>query len=232
MATSTGLLIEIERSAVPRLGTPFQALVCDSTGQSSTQGWAQSNTFPVALATGDTWRILTATVTDTSMDIMAGSSLSLFVLDEFAPAYCLAKKAADQTGADYSTPTVIAWDGTDITDTHNLHDPASNNSKIIIPTALDGCWVIARANVRLSNVTDQSATSLAIRKGGSISHSTFTGFSAISQRSSFTTCALHVQTHPFQVSEGNQIDTLLYCADTSVDVIAAQSSFGLTVIGR
>lgn len=233
MEPPAGILIEIERAAAPFNGTPFVAPLAAGNGQSSTGGWVQSNTFPLALATGDAYRLLIQTVTDTSVTIKAGTSLSLFVLDEFAPAYCLVKKATDQTGANYSTPSVVSWDGVDIYDTHNLHNSASSNSKLIIPSTLNGTWVWPRACIHLSSISDGVSSSVAIRKNGSIDHSTFTSFAGHSpQATTFSTHGLQVASHPFQVATGDEIETLLYCADSSVTVTAARSSFGLTVVGR
>lgn len=230
---SNGILLKIERAAAGFNSTPFMANSGVGTGQSATAAWAQSHTFPVVLATGDAYRILTQTVSDTSVTIKAGTSLSLYVLDEFSPAYCLAKKAADQTTANYSTPAVVAWDGTNIYDTHALHSPSSNNSKIIIPAALNGNWVVSKAVIHASNVTDASTSSLAIRKNGSIDHTVFTGFAGQSANStSFASHGIHVQSHPFQVSTGDEIEALFGCGDTSITVTAARSSFGLTVVGR
>lgn len=36
--------------------------------------------------------------------------------------------------------SIIPWDGADVFDTHNLHDPAVDNTKIIISAATAGLW--------------------------------------------------------------------------------------------
>lgn len=229
---ASGALVAIMRGGALFHSTPLMSNIGVNNGQSATGAWAQSSTFPILLATGDAYSLVTQTVGDTSVTVKAGTSLSLYVLDEFAPAYCLAKKAADQTTANYSTPAVVAWDGADIYDTLDIHSPSVSNGKLIVPVLMHGTWVVARAVVHASNVADASAMSLAIRKNGSIDSAVFTSFAGQSQTATLYGGGIYVQSHPFQVAAGDEIEALFFCSDTSITVTAARSSFGLTVVGR
>lgn len=46
---------------------------------------------------------------------------------------CRATMAADQTTANYTTSTAVPFDGADEFDTDNFHNPASQNTRIVIP---------------------------------------------------------------------------------------------------
>lgn len=208
--------------------------VTNGNGVSIAECWGHAVHMPVLLTTGDVWTMRLQNSNDGSVDVKAGTSMSLYVLDTFATAAVMAVKSTDQTGADYSTPTAIAWDGADAYDTHGIHASATNNTKLIIPAAMNNMWVIVRCNVCLDNVANANPhRSLAIRKNGSTSHSTFTSFVGASPRispqinNSTIKQGFGVQTHPFQVSTGDEIEAVLYCSDTSVDLIAARSSFCL-----
>lgn len=49
---------------------------------------------------------------------------------------CLAKLNADQTTQNYATAAAIAWDGADEYDTDNIHNPASNNTRLSVPSGV------------------------------------------------------------------------------------------------
>jgi hypothetical protein len=54
---------------------------------------------------------------------------------------CTAVRTTDQTGIVTATDTPIALNGTDELDTDAFHDPASNNTRITIPSGLDGKYI-------------------------------------------------------------------------------------------
>jgi hypothetical protein len=225
-------LLRIRKNAGAWIGSVLSSPCAANNGQASTAGWVQANTGAIPLATNDFFDIITQTVTDTSVTIKAESSFGLYVLDSFAGGYCLAKKSADQTGADYSTPAAIAWDGTDVYDTHAIHSPTSSNGKLIIPASLNGKYIVARANVLASSMAANQSASIAIRKNGSI---VYDGVGAQSQRHAltpgWTDIAVHCQTQAIPVVTGDELEALYWNEDTSVDISAARSSFGLWVVG-
>lgn len=51
---------------------------------------------------------------------------------------CLATRTTDQTGVVTATDTVVAFNAADISDSDAFHDTVTNNSRITIPTGLDG----------------------------------------------------------------------------------------------
>jgi hypothetical protein len=145
----------------------------------------------------------------------------------------LAKKAADETGADYSTPTAIAWDGTDVYDTHSAHNPSSSNTKIIIPASLNNKWLMFRASVAVNNMNNSAAHSVVIRRTRSATPSlVYDGVGAQSEaNSAFTTaCSIQCATQAIQAATGDEYEVVYYNADTSVDIIAARSNFGFFVV--
>jgi hypothetical protein len=75
-----------------------------------------------------------------------------------------ATKTANQTISNV-TITSLSFDGTDILDSNGFHDPASNNTRMTIPTGYGGKYLIS-ANVQFAaNVT--GGRELYIRKNGS-----------------------------------------------------------------
>jgi hypothetical protein len=189
--------------------------------------------YPLPLVTNDFWEINVFVGTDTSVTLSAETNFGLFVLDKFSGAQCLCKKAADQTAADYSTPTAIAWDGTDIYDSNNLHDPSSNNTKIIIPSTLNNTYVQLRANVGISDNLTNSDCAIAIKKNGTTI--VYDGVGLSSTRSVLSPPAgragIGVTTGVFQVVTGDYFEVFYYNNDTSLTIVALQSSFGLICLG-
>ncbi len=204
-------------------------------GQGAGLDWSHHVSAPILLTTNDYYRTAVYTVSDTSIDIKAPTSFGLLVLDNFSPGYCLCKKAADQTTANYSTPAAVAWDGADIIDTYAAHDPSSSNTKIIIPAALNGTYLVFRTNIVMDLVAGNADISVAIRKGSSGSESlTYDGVCAqnsLVAASLSGVVGIHCATQAIQVATGDQFDVLLYSSDTSVTLVAARSTFGFMVVG-
>lgn len=63
-----------------------------------------------------------------------------------------------------ATVTAIAFNGTDTFDTHAFHDPASNNSRFVVPSGKDG-YYLAIATLQW-DVSTAGARLMSIRKNG------------------------------------------------------------------
>jgi hypothetical protein len=195
-------------------------------------------TGPILLSTGHTYQQgVWLTGGDTSVTVKAETNFGLFVLDNFSAAQVLCKKAADETGANYSTTGTIAWDGTDVYDTHGFHSPSSDNSQIIIPAALNNHYCQLRANVTTgSNASVNLDAGIAIRRtrGGTPSI-VYDGVGMCTNRyPAFTTWTQHgiqCATQVIQVQTGDIFDVRYWNEDTSVDITAAKSGFSLICLG-
>jgi hypothetical protein len=210
-------------------GVPILGQAISGNGQATTSAWLNLSTGPVLLTTSDRYDGLFQCLTDTSITIEQESSFGLIVLETMAFGYCTAKLNANLTGVDYSTPTAIAWNGTDILDSAGIHDPSSNNTKFIVPSSLNGRYMVVGANIWASSVTASNGFAVAIRKNGSL---TYTGMGGNSNRSpTFTTqAAANCKTQAIAVSTGDEFETLVYSADTSIDISAARSNMYCYVV--
>lgn len=204
-------------------------------GQATTSAWLQCLTGPQLLATADIWTTRLLAATDTSVTLKAESSFGVIVHENPSELMqCLAKKASDQTTADYTTPAVVAWDGGDEYDTHAIHDPSSNNTKLIIPAALNGKYVVVGGTVCATDTGGNRPHSVAVRKGGSLTYAGFGGHSNNSQAGGTGNGEgrIGAWTQAIQVATNDEFELLFWSSvDSSITVKADKSSFGLRVVG-
>jgi hypothetical protein len=139
----------------------------------------------------------------------------------------MVKKAADQTGANFTSSTALAWAG-EIYDTDVFHDNASNNSRLTIPSGLGITKVRAGAKVRLANITADLWASLILGKTGTTA---FDGQAAQAFETGLTTPEGGFSSGSFLVTAGTDYlqAFLIVETDTTVDVIADRSNFWLEV---
>lgn len=140
----------------------------------------------------------------------------------------LVKKNADQTGANYTTATAIAWNA-ETYDTDNFHDTVTNNSRLTIPSGLGITKVRLAASVRISGISPPDVALLDLRKNGS---GVFDG-SMRDHRDCTTVSTTHLSwTSPVvDVTDGDYFEAFLtIVTDTTVDITAVVSSFGIEVV--
>lgn len=139
----------------------------------------------------------------------------------------MVKKSVDQTGANYTTSTAIAWDA-EAYDTDVFHDNATQNTRLSIPSGLGIKKVRAGAHVRLGNLSADLYGILSLLKTNS---ATFDGETAMISEGGLTVQELVFASGPFQVTEGTDyLETFLQVeTDTSMDVVAARSNFWVEV---
>jgi hypothetical protein len=134
----------------------------------------------------------------------------------------MVKKSADETGANYTTATAVAWN-TEVYDTDAFHDTVTNNSRLTIPSGVSK--VNVRATIRVNNVTGNTLTQVAIRKNGSADYD---GAASQDTSNANTTRDITVCGLAIPVTPGDYFEAYLFqITDTAIDVVAARSSFSI-----
>ena len=139
----------------------------------------------------------------------------------------LVHKAADQTGANYSSTTVIAWDSeTNGYDTDAIHDNSTNNSRLTVPSG------VTRVRLQYAVIGESVAANAdfytGIRKNGSVSGLWYTG--TLSDTSSAS--PRNVGISPvLTVTSGDYFEVeLLAVGDSSISIYSAYSFFAMEII--
>ncbi len=139
-------------------------------------------------------------------------------------------KTADLTGQNFTTATALTWNHMDWdTDPTNIgfHSNSTNPSRIVLPPAgYDNCKVRLFGQVALANITVADYVELTIKLDGATIIGRSTGYVATT-----TPCFQIDSGMLFGVGGGDYFELLIKVgADTSVDVVAAQSRFQLEVM--
>lgn len=136
----------------------------------------------------------------------------------------MVRKAADQTGANYSgAGSVIAWDQ-EVYDTDGYHDTVTNNSRFTIPVGGDGKYVV-NCSIRTSSATGNEVVQLAILKNGS---AIFDGACGVQSMVNASTPTLNIASGPIPLVAGDYVEAhMFFSADTSIDVSATRSNFSI-----
>lgn len=137
----------------------------------------------------------------------------------------LVTKAADQTGANYTTSPNIAWDSESY-DTDGIHDNSTNNTRLTVPSGVTKVRLLGAAfvnNLLANNFINIGAT----KNGGNNfvgSALTSVSTSNIQGRAAFTTAVV-------TVTAGDYFEMFLTTqSDTSVDVLKDVSWFAMEII--
>lgn len=137
----------------------------------------------------------------------------------------MVEKSADQTGANYSSETAVAWNQ-EVYDTDSIHDNVTNNSRLTVPSGWN--YAIVTGTLRVQSNDDEQIIAT-IWKNGSAS---FDGAAQLAARSGGNGFAVCVKTGPVPVTAGDYFEiTLDTAADTSIDIIAARSNFSMYKVG-
>lgn len=137
----------------------------------------------------------------------------------------MVRKTSDQTGANYTVfPTTVAWDS-EVHDSDAFHDTSTNNERLTIPSNLGIKKVTLKCQLRLQNHTANVYSDFVIRKGGAVA---FDGAAASIYDGPLTTHLGGAVSIAVPVADADYFDTVLFVeTDTSIDVIAAESSFSI-----
>lgn len=134
----------------------------------------------------------------------------------------LVKKASDQTGANYTTQTTIAWDS-EVYDTDSFHDNSSNNTRLTVPSGID--YVDLWCSIRCANVTALDTSGLEFFKNGAAS---FDGCAKQYNRNDFASNNICLVAIGIPVVSTDYFEVKLkQASDTSIDLTAARCMFGI-----
>lgn len=159
-----------------------------------------------------------------SMDIMARGLATRAIRHRGA----LVTKAADQTGANYTSTTAIAWDS-EAYDTDGIHDNVTNNTRLTVPPGVSK--VLLRGGVRLANAASIGLVGLYLFKNGSVTYPGSPGFSVASSGGTQPTPALGIDSPVLPVIPGDYFELELQVnTDTSIDVTAQRSWFEMLIV--
>ena len=137
----------------------------------------------------------------------------------------LVKKTADQTAADYTTRTAIAWDG-ETYDTDAIHDNATNNTRLTVPTGVT--YVRLSAGIQIVNFTADLWMRLSLQKNGSLNYD---GSTQANTEAGITTLYLNLMSPVLPVTAGDYFEiTLQVETDTSIDITAARTWFAMEIV--
>ncbi len=133
------------------------------------------------------------------------------------------KKAADQTAANYTTATVIAWDE-EIEDVGGWHNNVTNNSRLTVPTGVTR--VRLTGSLRLNSVTDE-LHSIDVLKNSAF----WDEMPMVQSAPGSTIAAWNFSSGVIQVVAGDYFEIRLdTVADTSITVLNQQSWFAIEAV--
>lgn len=136
------------------------------------------------------------------------------------------RMASDLTGQNFTSATVIAFDQ-EVYDTDGYHDNAVQNTRLTVPSGVS--YVNLCANVRLANVTGSTISQVQIWKNGSV---TYDGTATLDVFTSGTSRQMSATALGVAVTPGDYFEVAVFqVTDTSVDVIAARTTFTIQKVG-
>lgn len=138
----------------------------------------------------------------------------------------LLKRDTNQTSVNYSGGADVPWE-TEIYDIGGFFNVGTSATQIVIPAGVR--YVRLTATVNGANVTASGATTLRINKNGS---SAYDGVPSLTLNNPTTNTRLTITSPVLEVAL-NDAFTVNYntVGDTSSDLLAAGSYFGLEVVG-
>jgi hypothetical protein len=137
----------------------------------------------------------------------------------------LVRKAVDQTAANYTTTSAVAWDQ-EAYDTDAIHDNSTQNTRLTVPAGVTRVRLGAR--IDLGSVTNDMWVFVLIYKGGSAS---FDGAPATAAEIGVSVPTITVWSPVLVVEAAQYFECMLGIeTDTSVTVVAATSWFAMEII--
>lgn len=140
---------------------------------------------------------------------------------------CRVKLAAQLTAQNYSSETALPFTE-EVFDTDGFHDNATNNTRITIPSGLDGYYGVLTAVVQAGAVSANSAFFLRIIRNATDDADNIMALEGENINS--TVPSLTVTTPPILFSAGDYFEAWFRCSDTSIN-IEEHTSFGISILG-
>ncbi len=136
------------------------------------------------------------------------------------------KKSVDQTAANYTTETAVAFDAEDF-DTDNIHDNSVDNTKFVIPSGMGGYWKFG-AFIRTQLAAQDVSRGASIRVDGT----TYIGRNA-NMKADSTDTIVEVSSGPVFLAAGQYVEFMHQTeTDTSITVVAAETRFWCEYLGN
>lgn len=136
----------------------------------------------------------------------------------------LVKKSADQTAANYTTATAVAWDAEEYDDAA-IHDNVTNNTRLTVPTGVTRVRLLGE--IALSAVTSDLWVSIHTQKNGA----TYIGRSYVRSEIGTTTPGIAFSGPILNVTAGDYFELVLQNeTDTSITITAASSWFAMEIL--
>jgi hypothetical protein len=178
---------------------------------------------------GDYFELFLTVSSDTSITIRQRSWFSIMEVPSTFGTFsgAVVKKSVDQTAANYTTATAIAFDAEEY-DTDGYHDNASNNTRLTVPSGVS--YVRLHAIVSVTGLSAGEFAFLEIYKGGLAMTPQVTAIYMTG--SSLTAPSVMIFTPVLAVSAGNYFEVRLQVAtDTSITITALETFFSIEKVG-
>jgi hypothetical protein len=174
-------------------------------------------TPPIPVVAGDYFQVFVDSDTDTSSTLKADqSSFAIRAFDLTSGAQV--KKASDQTTANYTSLTAMAFDS-EVYDVGSWHDNSTDNSRLTVPSGVD--YACFHGCVQWNLGASAESATVYIRKNGT---DTIAGQRLRGGYSG--NIGLWVATPPILVTPGDYFELMFqYTSDTSITVFAARTAF-------
>jgi hypothetical protein len=182
---------------------------------------------PLIVTAGDYFELFVGVASDTSVDIGTGSFFSAMEMPiSVSFSGCLAKKSADQTTADYTTLTQIAFNSEEY-DVTGWHDTVTNNTRLTVPSGVSYVNLIGRIGIANFSAIGTNNTG-GIKKDGTTRIVDF----YFDVGSATNSPAWGCFTGPIAVSAGAYFELEYQCVgDSSITVTASETHLSALAVG-
>jgi hypothetical protein len=138
------------------------------------------------------------------------------------------KRSADSGSLNFSTNQIADWN-TELIDTDAFHDTVTNNSRITIPSSVNGKYGIFHASIGIGSLAGTDQTNLIIlqRNGSQIFNGTAGQICTNDQGSDIW---MTIETCPLLLTTGDYYEIIAFSHDTTAIWEATYSSFALYVV--
>jgi hypothetical protein len=178
--------------------------------------------------TGDTSVTVLAATTNFWIEVVEYTSANKLV--SVSPTGAMVTKTADQTAVNLTTATEITWNS-EVYDSDNFHDNATNNTRLTVPAGVSRVRV--GFNLALANHGAGGTLIARIAKSGAVDWDGMGGQTNADIISDLNNVS--GMTGPVDVVEGDYFELraqITSATDTSVDIDASRSTFWIEVIDR
>jgi hypothetical protein len=142
-----------------------------------------------------------------------------------ATSVAVAKRTSNSASSNWNGVS-LPWDNEQF-DTDAYHDTSTNNSRITIPSSMDGRYVIVTASVYMPGGTIGDNVTYTILKNGS---SSYDGVGIYTQNQFSTEVYNTVSTQPVLVAAGDYFEVQVSTTDITEVIDSTVSTFGIWVV--